>query len=141
VFFAGVPIGWQSSQQAFVTHSTAESELVGYCEALNVGRPMEAMICAMINEKVGTNAIERVIYGDNAAAISMAHGTGTSSWRTRHLRVRSSFLKEALDGTAPGGLWKLLHVRGTEQVVARAVICQVRSRLGDEPRRTRRTKC
>ena len=85
MFFAGVPIVWQSSQQAFVTHSTAESELVGYCEALNVGRSMEAMICAMINEKVGTNAIERVIYGD------------TSSWRTRHLRVRSSFLKEALD--------------------------------------------
>ena len=116
VCFAGVPIGWQSSQQAFVTHSTAESELVGYCEALNVGRSMEAMICAMIKEQVGTNAIERVIYGDNAAAISMAHGTGTSSWRTRHLRVRSSYLKEALDGTAPGGLWRLLHLRGTELV-------------------------
>ena len=46
----------------------------------------------------------------------MAHGTGTSSWRTRHLHVRSSFLKEALDVTAPGGLWKLLHLRGTELV-------------------------
>ena len=50
------------------------------------------------------------------AAISMAHGTGNATWRTRHLRVRSSFLKEALDGVAPDGAWKLLHLRGTELV-------------------------
>ena len=57
-----------------------------------------------------------VIYGDNMAAISMAHGTGNATWRTRHLRVRSSFLKEALDGVASDGAWKLLHLRGTELV-------------------------
>lgn len=89
---------------------------MAYCEALNAGRSMEAMICAMINEPLDQNTIERVIYGDNAAAIAMAQGTGTLSWRTRHLRVRSSFLKEAIEGTAPGGLWKLLHLRGTELV-------------------------
>jgi len=115
-FYAGAIVAWQSSQQPFVTYSTAESELVAYCEALNAGRSMEAMICAMIKEPLGQNTIERVIYGDNAAAIAMAQGTGTSSWRTRHLRVRSSFLTEAIDGTAPGGLWKLLHLRGTELV-------------------------
>ena len=116
VYFAGAPIAWQSSQQAFVTYSTAESELVAYCEALNAGRSMEAMLCSMVNEPTGQNSFERVIYGDNAAAIAMAHGTGTSNWRTRHLRVRSSYLKEALDGIAPGGLWRLLHLRGTELV-------------------------
>ena len=116
VCFAGAAVAWQSSQQAFVTYSTAEAELVSYCEALNAGRSIEALLCAMTGEQTGQNSIERVIYGDNAAAISMAQGTGTSSWRTRHLRVRSSFLKEAIDGTAPGGLWKLLHLRGTELV-------------------------
>ena len=53
-----------------------------------------------------------MIYGDNLAAIGMAHGTATSTWRTRHLRVRASFLKEALDS----GAWKLLHLRGEELV-------------------------
>ena len=65
---------------------------------------------------VDPTTIEKIIYGDNSAAISMAHGTGTSSWRTSHLRVRASFLKEALDGITPDGLWKLFHLRGTELV-------------------------
>ena len=37
-FFGGSPVGWQSSQQPFATHSTAESELVAYCESLLIGR-------------------------------------------------------------------------------------------------------
>ena len=116
VYFAGAPISWVSSQQPFVTYSTAEAELVSYCEALCAGRATEALICSMLKEPVGQNSLERVIYGDNMAAISMAHGTGNATWRTRHLRVRSSFLKEALDGVAPDGAWKLLHLRGTELV-------------------------
>ena len=32
MFFGGSPVGSQSSQQAFATHGTAESELVAYCE-------------------------------------------------------------------------------------------------------------
>ena len=116
VYFAGAPISWVSSQQPFVTYSTAEAELVSYCEALCAGRATEALICSMLKESVGQNSLERVIYGDNMAAISMAHGTGNATWRTRHLRVRSSFLKEALDVVAPDGAWKLLHLRGRELV-------------------------
>ena len=112
VCLGGVPIAWLASQQPFVTYSTAEAELVSYGEALNAGRSMEALICSMLGEDMDTKVLERVIYGDNTAAISMAHGTATSTWRTRHLRVRASFLKEALDG----GVWKLLHLRGTELV-------------------------
>ena len=112
----GVPVAWLSSQQPFVTYSTAEAELVSYGEALNAGRSMEALICSMTGQDVKNNSYERVIYGDNTAAIGMAHGTATSTWRTRHLRVRAAFIKEALDGVAPGGAWKLLHLRGTELV-------------------------
>eukprot|EP00435_Cladocopium_sp_Y103_P018479 s2475_g4.t1 len=114
VYFAGSPVAWGASQQPFVTYSTAEAELVSYGEGLNAGRAMLAMICSMLNEP--PQSVEKILYGDNAAAISLAHGTGTSSWRTRHLRVRASFLREALDGVTPDGLWKLFHLRGTELV-------------------------
>lgn len=114
---AGSPIAWQSSTQPFVTHSTAEAELVSYCEALTAGRATEALLCAMWGEPlVSENTFERIIYGDNAAAIGLAHGNSSTSWRTRHLRVRSNILREALEGhsTYPGGPWKLYHLRGTE---------------------------
>ena len=105
VFFGGRPVGWQSSQQAFVTHSTAESELVAYCESLLIGRASEALR-------------SRVIYGDNLAAIGLANGTACSSWRTRHLRIRAAILKEAIEESedSPGGQWRLLHLKGSELV-------------------------
>ena len=82
----------------------------------NVGRSIEAMLCAMLGEPVGTSTIEKVVYGDNLAAIGIASGTGGTSWRTRHLRIRASYVKEALDGTAPGGPWRLIHLSGKELV-------------------------
>ena len=116
--FAGAPVAWQSSTQPFVCHSTAEAELVSYCEALNAGRATEALLCAMWGEQLVGNTFERVIYGDNAAAIGLAHGNSATSWRTRHLRVRSNILREALEGQSlfPGGPWKLIHLKGTELV-------------------------
>ena len=119
VYFAGAPIAWQSSSQPFVTHSTAEAELVSYCEALTVGRATEALLRAMWGEELSNaNSFEQVIYGDNAAAISLAYGNSSTSWRTRHLRVRSNILKEALDtkSSYPGGRWQLSHLCGTELV-------------------------
>ena len=115
-FLGGCIISWNTTVQPFVTHSTAESELVAYCDALNVGRSTEAMLCAMLGEPVGTTNIERVIYGDNLAATGIASGTGGTSWRTRHLRIRASYVREALDGTAPGGMWRLIHLSGKELV-------------------------
>ena len=118
IYFAGAIICWQTTAQPFVTHSTAESELVAYCDALNAGRSTEAMLATMMGVPSGINAIERVMYGDNIAAIGLAHGHGTcsASWRTRHLRIRSSYLREALEGRAPGGLWRFLHLKGKELV-------------------------
>ena len=68
-------------------------------------------------ELTGVTAVMKVIYGDNIAAIGLANGTTSSSWRTRHLRIRASLLKQALDETdAAGGQWKLIHVRGLDLV-------------------------
>lgn len=57
----------------------------------------------------------RIIYGDNMAAIALARGCGQASWRTRHLRIRSQILKEAIEGKGPDQVvWELHHLRGTE---------------------------
>ena len=113
VCLGGQPICWQTCQQPFVTHSTAEAELVSYCEGLIAGKAAEALV----KELTGVTAVMKVIYGDNIAAIGLANGTTSSSWRTRHLRIRASLLKQALDETdAAGGQWKLIHVRGLDLV-------------------------
>ena len=59
----------------------------------------------MMGVPSGSSAIERVLYGDNVAAIVLAHGTSSSSWRTRHLKIWAAYLREALEGRAPGGLY------------------------------------
>lgn len=121
VCYAGVPMAWQCGAQPFVAHSTAEAELIAYCEALVVGKPTEALLCVIWGEDIKSNTFDRVIYGDNAAAIGLAHGVTTSSWRTRHLRIRASVLKEALSDSEvnPGGRWKLLHLKGTRTCCGR----------------------
>ena len=118
VCYAGVPIAWQRGAQPFVAHSTAEAELTAYCESLAVGKATEALLCAIWGKGINSNTFDRAIYGDNAAAIGLAHGVTTSSWRTRHLRIRARVLKEALSDSNinPGGRWKLLHLKGTEMV-------------------------
>lgn len=98
-----------------VTYSTAEAELVRYCEALCAGRAKQALICSMLKEPVGQNSLER---------ISMVTTWLRFQWHVeqemllggRDMRVRSSFPKEALDGVSPDGAWKRLHLQGTELV-------------------------
>jgi len=52
------------------------------------------------------------------AAIGLVNGTTCSPWRTRHLRIRASILREATEDTDAdgGGLWRLLHLKGSELV-------------------------
>ena len=118
MFYGGSPISWHSSQQAFVMRSTAGSELVAYCESLLVGRATEALLCAIWGVPLRSNSSSGVIYGDNMAAIGLANGTACASWRTRHLCIRAAILREAIDdaGTAPGGSWRLPHLKGSELV-------------------------
>lgn len=116
VCVGGVPVSWMSGQQPFVCQSTAESELVSYGEALNAGRATEALMASIYDVPLDSEMFQRVLYGDNVAAIGIAHGTTATTWRTRHLKIRASYLREALQGgsQAPGGQWKLHHLRGLE---------------------------
>ena len=88
--------------------------MVAYCESLLIGRATEALLCEIWGEPLNTNSFSRAIYGDNMAAIGLANGKTWASWRTRHLRIRAAILREALEetNTAPGGVWRLMHLKG-----------------------------
>ena len=56
--------------------------------------------------------LTRVMYADNLGAIALAKGGAAASWRTRHLRIRSHALRDAVTS----GNWILVHLRGDELV-------------------------
>ena len=59
VCYAGVPIAWQRGAQPFVAHSTAEAELIAYCESLVVGKATQAWLCAIWGEDINSNTFDR----------------------------------------------------------------------------------
>ena len=103
----GNVLAWTSTRQAFVTQSTAESELVAFNEAYQVGESTAALLSMFKVE------VERLLYGDNRAALSLCSAE-CGSWRTRHLRLRSAKLREAL--MEEGGNWRAKHLPGGELV-------------------------
>eukprot|EP00435_Cladocopium_sp_Y103_P041983 s1227_g11.t1 len=109
-YYAGAPVMWNTNRQPFPTQSTAESELVGLCEALVGGRATASLVAA-IRDESEEKLIKR-LWGDNAAAISLATGEGQGSWRTRHLRIRAAILRSALHQNE----WHLGHLKGRELV-------------------------
>ena len=115
VFAAGSPIQWEASRRAFHTMSTAESELVGYCEAAIMLKSVEALMKvvqgACQSDGSVDDGFEKVIYGDNSSALSILMNPG-GGWRTRHLRLRSSDLRELLRDEPTS--WKVRHQRGID---------------------------
>ncbi|OLP93881.1 Copia protein [Symbiodinium microadriaticum] len=85
----GAPVCWRSARQPFTCLSTAECELLAATEGLIMGKSIESVL-AQLMPKVG--AIHLKV--DNQAAISLAKPFSSSSWRTRHLRVRASYIHE-----------------------------------------------
>ena len=104
---AGCPLMWESSRQSFIAQSTAEAELLGFNEAYQAGESMAAMLQVM-----GFNTV-RILYGDNKAALAQCN-QDTGPWRTRHLRLRSAKLREALH--QEGALWQARHMSGQDLV-------------------------
>ena len=106
VCYGGTPIAWHTTRQAFITLSTAEAELMAMLEGLVTIRSTGALVEAVLEKKV-----KMKMHSDSTAAIAIAAGT-TSSWRTRHLRIRAAGLTEALRSREVS----LRHVAGVELV-------------------------
>eukprot|EP00439_Symbiodinium_sp_Y106_P003270 s2292_g1.t1 len=81
---------WKSKRQSLVTLSTAESELVSGCEGVVMAQSLEALIC-----EIEESSCTKRLMVDNTAAVTLA--TGGGSQRTRHLRVRSAFIRDMID--------------------------------------------
>ena len=111
IFAAGSPIHWEATRQAFHTMSTAESELVGYCEATTMLKSTEALMKVIHSPMPSGASFEKVIYGDNSSALSILMNPD-GGWRTRHLRLRSSCLRELLKDDSQN--WKVRHQKGTD---------------------------
>ena len=98
---------WTSSRQPFVTLSTAESELVGYSEALQCGMSLSELL-SLLNYPT-----KKILEGDSKAALCQVT-SDAGSWRTRHLRLRAWKLREVMMGG--DSQWASRHVPGGELV-------------------------
>ena len=98
-------LAWESTRQAFVTQSTAEAELIGYNEGLQLGEAAAALL------KVLEMDVAKRLQGDCKAALAQVLGD-TGPWRTRHLRLRSAKLREAL--REPAMQWTAEHKPGAD---------------------------
>ncbi|CAE7938651.1 unnamed protein product, partial [Symbiodinium sp. KB8] len=85
-------IGWRSGRQPFTCLSTAEGELVAAIETLVLAMSLKAIV-----DEFGVSIADMTLCIDNRAALSLATPGTSASWRTRHLRIRSAFLREKVD--------------------------------------------
>ncbi|OLP91876.1 Copia protein [Symbiodinium microadriaticum] len=100
------PIAWKAAKQGFVTLSVMEAELY---EATNAVLLMES-VGSVLDEVLGSRA-RRLLRLDNSSALAMIQG-GPGSWRTRHLKVRSSKIRDQVDS----GELSVEHVTGDRQL-------------------------
>ena len=125
-------LAWESTRQAFITQSTAEAELVGYNEAYQMGEATASLL------EVFNVQVERKLKGDCKAVLAQILGD-TGPWRTRHLRLRSAKLREALKET--DGQWTATHKARSrsgsgwpDQSPSRTSVHEVRAAFEDERR-------
>ena len=85
--------------------STAESELAELTEAMTAGESVAVLMEELYEE------VRKVAWCDNQAAITILVGEG-GSWRTRHLRMRSLFAKQAV----LRGEWQIAHQPGETMI-------------------------
>ena len=90
VFWRNSPIAWRSARQQLVTLSTAESELLEAVEGTILGLSTQGLL-----QELNGQELPLYLHVDNQAAISLLGGS-SASWRTRHLRLRSNWVREGV---------------------------------------------
>ena len=115
------PVAWKSGKQSLITLSTMESELL---EATTAAVLLES-VGVLLDEVLGRR-VQRFLRVDNSAATAMLQG-GAGSWRTRHLKVRSGYVREQV----AHGLLQVESVEGRYQLADLATKMHPRARLLD----------
>ena len=105
VLFRNCPIAWRSTRQTLTTLSTAEAEMVALQETALALIATQALL-----ESLGIFPEDKLIYSDSTSAVAIQ--TGSCSFRTRHLKVRATWLTEQLQN----GSMRLLHRPGALQL-------------------------
>eukprot|EP00434_Breviolum_minutum_P006947 symbB.v1.2.006133.t1/scaffold365.1/size219215/8 len=101
ILLGGSPIFWRSGKQGVVTLSTAETELMEMVEGMAAG---EAVV--VIAQEV-FKSVRKILWSDSQSAISILTTEG-GNWRTRHLKMRSSYARQAV----MRGEWSVGHKPG-----------------------------
>eukprot|EP00439_Symbiodinium_sp_Y106_P003580 s4711_g1.t1 len=104
VTYGGVPVVWRSGRQQMMTLSTAEAELLSMIDGAVAMKGVESLLMDL-----GECVAEREIATDSMAALSIS--SGSSSWRTRHLRIKANWLQEQISY----GLIRARHCPGEFQ--------------------------
>ncbi|CAE7208296.1 GIP [Symbiodinium sp. CCMP2456] len=81
------PINWRSARQSTVTLSTAESELSASVEGALALISAEALL-----SELNLGPWKLRLRSDSTSSLAIQRGSG--SWRTRHLRIKSSWINE-----------------------------------------------
>ena len=105
VLLENSPIFWRSGRQGLVTLSTAEAEMNEMIEAMVAGES----VGVIVEELVGF--VPKMLWTDSLSGLAIVTNDG-GSWRTRHLRTRSAYARQAVQQ----GLWGMAHVPGEEMV-------------------------
>jgi len=115
VMAAAVPIQWKAGKQSLVATSTCEGELIVALDGYAAGRSIGTMLRELIEgDKVLEHAFKEKVRMavDNQAAVQILSGQAATHWRTRHLRVKSAAIIEAVEN----GSCEVAHIPGTEQL-------------------------
>ena len=104
VMYGGSPIMWRSGKQPMITLSTAEAELLAIIDGAIAMKGVEALLVDM-----GIFVEEKQIASDSTSALSIS--TGSSSWRTRHLKIKAGWLQEQV----AHGVFTTVHCPGERQ--------------------------
>ena len=104
VVYGGTPLLWRSGRQQMVTLSSAEAELLAMIDGAIAAKGVESFLM-----DIGEYVEEKQIASDSMAALSIS--AGSTSWRTRHLRIKSNWLQEQI----AHGLFNIIHCPGERQ--------------------------
>ena len=105
VFVNQAPVFWRSGKQSLITLSTAEAEMTEIIEGMAAGEAVGVLV-----EELLPSVVKRA-FSDSQSAVMIVCNEG-GAWRTRHLRLRSAYARQAVHR----GDWSLEHIPGESMV-------------------------